>query len=170
MKYAFHKLAVVLAAGLSLQTMAQDPSNGGCTQSIPETPPAEIQTPTTGTPPSPVPQQQRVGDIRYITGGVGADSAEAMRRLRGDYPVAFTFGLRDGGRNQFLSGVFVRISRASGTPLLEIATEGPYLYVDLPPGDYHLTAGSNVGAVQEKDFTVRAARHSDMLILWSRQP
>lgn len=163
------RLAAILAAGLAFEALAQDPAHGGCSLPPPESVPPPVHGPHAWTPPDPTPPQQRVGDIRYVTGGIGIDAAEAMRRLRGEYPMSFTFALGDGGRNQFVSGVFVRISQR-GTPLLELVTEGPYLHVDLPPGAYHITASSNLGPVQERDFSIREGRHTDLLILWTRQP
>ncbi len=163
------RLAAALLAGLAFQALAQSPADGGCSLPPPESLTPPVHGPTGWTPPDSAPPPQRVGDIRYVTGGIGVDAAEAMRRLRGEYPMSFTFALRDAGRNQFVSGVFVRISRR-GTPILELATEGPYLLVDLPPDSYHITAGSNLGPVQERDFSIREGRHTDMLILWTRQP
>ncbi|PPE74330.1 hypothetical protein C3942_09895 [Solimonas fluminis] len=122
------------------------------------------------TPPPDLPPVQQAGGLRYVTGGIGTDSAAALRAQRGDYPLAITFGLRDGGRNQFTAGVTAAIEDAAGRQLLSVVTEGPYLYVDLPPGDYLLKAAApQLGPAQQRRFQLRPGRHIDLLLLWEAQ-
>lgn len=121
--------------------------------------------------PDPLPSVRQAGNVRYMTGGIGANSAEAMRGLRARYPVNVTFALRDAGKNQFTAGVGVVIEDASGVPLLSVVTEGPYLYVDLPPGQYRLRAQEpRLGPPQDKVFRVQARRHVDLMVLWQVRP
>ena len=119
----------------------------------------------------PLPREQEVGRIHYMTGGIGEESASAMRAIRQRYPVAITFALRDGGRNQFTANVGAVIEDASDVPLLSLITEGPYLYVALPPGEYRLTAQEpRMGPTKQLRFRVERNRHIDLLVLWQVQP
>ena len=159
--------ALLLAAALS-PALAQggDDDCNVAPPAIAAPPPAVAPAPA-WTPPTVLPAVQQAGGLRYITGGIGEDSAAALRALRGEYPVAITFGLRDGGRNQFTAGVTVAIDDAAGRHLLSVITEGPYLYVDLPPGDYLLKAAApSLGPAQQRRFQLRPGRHIDLLLLW----
>ncbi|MGV2480373.1 UNVERIFIED_CONTAM: hypothetical protein IGO34_26595, partial [Salmonella enterica subsp. enterica serovar Weltevreden] len=75
-----------------------------------------------------LPVVRQVGAVRYISGGIGIDSADAMRAQRKDFPVAISFLFSDCGVKQFTAGVQVLIETAGGEPLLEAVTEGPYLF------------------------------------------
>ena len=120
---------------------------------------------------APLPREQEVGRIHYMTGGIGDESASAMRAIRHRYPVAITFALRDGGRNQFTANVGAVIEDASGVPVLSLVTEGPYLYVALAPGEYRLTAQEpRLGPPQKRRFRVERDRHIDLLVLWQVNP
>jgi len=60
----------------------------------------------------------------------------------------------------------VLIETAGGEPLLEAVTEGPYLFIDLPAGNYRLDARSALGAPQRRNFAVVAGKHLDLTVTW----
>ncbi|MDM4769131.1 carboxypeptidase-like regulatory domain-containing protein [Solimonas sp. SE-A11] len=158
--------ALLLAASLS-PALAQGGDDCNVAPPAIAVPPPAATPGKDWTPPSTLLPVQQAGTLRYITGGIGEDSAVALRALRGEYPVAITFGLRDGGRNQFTAGVTVAIDDAADRHLLSVITEGPYLYVDLPPGDYLLKAAApSLGPAQQRRFQLRPGRHIDLLLLW----
>jgi hypothetical protein len=113
-----------------------------------------------------LPVARQAGAIRYLSGGIGIDSADAMRAHRNDYPVAITFLFSDCGVKQFTAGIQVLIETAGGEPLLEAVTEGPYLFLDLPAGSYRLDARSDLGAPQRRAFAVVAGKHLDLTVTW----
>ena len=77
-----------------------------------------------------------VGDIRYFSTGVGLEEREA------DYPAyPLKIVLVVGGK-PFLARVAVTIADEREAVKLVIPKEevtGPWLYVDLPPGTYHIS-------------------------------
>ncbi len=163
-------LAALLLAAALCPALAQGPDDdcNVAPPAIAAPPPADAPA-QAWSPPAALPPVRQAGGLRYITGGIGEDSAAALRALRGDYPVAITFGLRDGGRNQFTAGVTVMLEDTAGRHLLSVVTEGPYLYVDLPPGDYLLKAvAPPLGPPQQRRFQLRPGRHIDLLLLWER--
>lgn len=113
-----------------------------------------------------LPVARQAGAIRYISGGIGIDSADEMRAHRNDYPVAITFLFSDCGVKQFTAGIQVLIETAGGEPLLEAVTEGPYLFIDLPAGSYRLEARSDLGEPQRRNFAVVAGKHLDLTVTW----
>lgn len=108
---------------------------------------------------------QQAGAIRFLTGGIGADEARAMRERRSKYPLTLTFAQKAGQANQFLSRVLVEISRDDGAQLLCATSEGPYLFVDLPAGKYRVVAASK-GQVLERKVDLAADSHADLTLLW----
>ena len=73
----------------------------------------------------------------YLFGGVGSDEREAMEERAKDYNVKLVFAEK---RGAFLSGVTVAIATAKGTEIASLGTEGPWFYIQLPPGDYSVKA------------------------------
>ncbi|HSW14086.1 MAG TPA: carboxypeptidase-like regulatory domain-containing protein [Solimonas sp.] len=116
--------------------------------------------------PAALPGRREAGRVPYMTGGVGADSAAAMRGVRDEFPVSITFALQNGVRNEFTAGVEVRIERIDGTPVLELVTEGPYLYAGLAPGSYRLRARYSPREPQQREFLVQPGQRVDLVVLW----
>jgi formylmethanofuran dehydrogenase subunit E len=77
------------------------------------------------------------GEVAYRSGGVGHSSQEAMLAVQNDYSLKLVFA-QEGGA--FLAQVEVRISAADGTVVLTTTTDGPWLLVDLPAGEYAVAA------------------------------
>jgi hypothetical protein len=103
------------------------------TPAIRDTPVRE--TPAADTPRSDIPIGHDRG-IAYVTGGVGQDEANTLRRIASSYSMRATFTTRSG---EYLSGVDVQVSR-SGTVVFAARSEGPYLFAQIPPGHYRLNA------------------------------
>jgi hypothetical protein len=110
-------------------------------------PPARA-TPPPDSPRGDVPVGHDRG-IAYVTGGVGQDEANALRRISSGYTMRATFTTRSG---EYLSGVDVQVSR-SGTVVFAARTEGPYLFAQIPPGHYRVTATFD-GVTRTRDLYV----------------
>lgn len=108
-----------------------------------------------------------IGDIRYVSGGVGSDEAAAMRALRGQFPLSLSFAERSGNRNAFVASVYVTLARADGTPLLCVITSGPYLFFDLPPGTYRVTANAPQRSELTRMVKIVGRQHQDVALLWT---
>lgn len=75
--------------------------------------------------------------IRYLVGGIGSDERETIEKLGTDYNVKFVFAEMSG---DYISDVRVVIDDLHGKRLAHIVTNGPWLYVKLPPGSYRVKA------------------------------
>lgn len=113
-----------------------------------------------------LPPVQELGAVRFVTGGIGVDEARAMREARADYPLALTFVQRYGDKDQFLSHILVEIRRGDGTPVLCATSNGPYMYVDLEPGQYQVSATSDGGRQIDREATIAAGDHRDITFVW----
>jgi hypothetical protein len=75
--------------------------------------------------------------VRYLVGGVGSDEREMMENLAADYNVKFVFAETSG---DYITDVSVAIDDLHGNSLARVLTNGPWLYVKLPPGSYRVRA------------------------------
>lgn len=81
----------------------------------------------------------RAGAIRYFSAGVGVEERQA------EYPPFSLKLVFTAGGRPYLSGVDVTIHPAKGGAAIIISreqVEGPWLFVDLPPGTYDVSATS----------------------------
>lgn len=87
-----------------------------------------------------LPAVQEQGEVRYVSGGIGAPEAQAMRTQAARFPLAMMFFARVGSEGKYVSAVPVRIDDAKGNTVLITITQGPFLLVDLPAGNYLVSA------------------------------
>jgi hypothetical protein len=76
--------------------------------------------------------------VRYAMGGVGLGEREELRARRDDYNFWVATATRSG---HYLAGVEVQVVEArSGDVMLQGTLNGPWLFADLPPGQYTVRA------------------------------
>jgi hypothetical protein len=92
---------------------------------------------------------ETVENITYITGGIGICEASMMRSLAGDYALDVIFIQKLSKQEEFLADVKVQIKDRYRHLLLDISTEGPYLFVELPQGKYLIVAEYNSDIKQQ---------------------
>lgn len=73
----------------------------------------------------------------YLFGGIGSDEREAMAQRAKDFNVKLVFAAR---RGPFVSGVTLTIADTKGAQIAKLVTEGPWFYIQLPPGGYSIEA------------------------------
>lgn len=86
---------------------------------------------------SPFLEVEVLGDVRYLSGGVGLEEREAMKALAKDFDLKLVFAMASG---EYLSDIAVAIYDAQGESLLNTKSRGPWFFVKLPPGHYKITA------------------------------
>ena len=67
----------------------------------------------------------------YISGGVSTDERERMETEGKSYNVKLAFAER---RGAYLSDVKVVIEGAKGAEIVSVTTNGPWFFIQLPPG------------------------------------
>jgi hypothetical protein len=105
-----------------------------------------------------LPPENVRGNVRYMTGGVGFDEAEAMRQAASHYPLTIELAAKPNPRDAYprdvyLSSVRVDIRDEQGQSLITTTTDGPILLASLPPGRYTINAEIR-GVSQQKTVTV----------------
>ncbi|CAJ0779873.1 hypothetical protein LMG7141_00942 [Ralstonia condita] len=116
--------------------------------------------PRTGTPVA-----RKQGSVAYVSGGIGQDDVEAMRKIAPQYNVRLTFTGKSG---EYLSDVDTHIRSADGAVALAVVSEGPLLYVRLPRGSYRVSASYN-GVVQQTAMTVPASQAVVRTMTWQHE-
>lgn len=97
------------------------------------------------------PRIREASGITYVSGGVGLDDVARMRALAPRFNVRVRFEDRATGAS--LADVRVVVLNDKSQRLLVLTTEGPLLYLKMPPGRY-LLATAYQGNVQERAVTV----------------
>lgn len=102
-------------------------------------------------------------NIRFLSGGVGADEQALIKAAEADYPVKITFA-SDGGA--YFSDVQVDVKDSKGTDVLSLITDGPILLLDLKPGTYTLTASNGR---EVKELTLKPQNKAALAVRFAAQ-
>lgn len=105
------------------------------------------------------------GGVPYVFGGVGTTSAERLNSLAMDFNLKLVFALKAG---DYLSGVEVAISDASGKTFLETRSDGPWLLTRLPPGNYQIVA-SFAGKAERRSVAIGAEKLQTVDFRWASE-
>ncbi|MBP0637436.1 hypothetical protein [Cupriavidus sp. AcVe19-6a] len=123
--------------------------------------PAGVASPTPPVMPS-TPAVHHMNGIDYVSGGIGVDQVAAMQSMAGRFNVHMHFVNEADGSS--LSDVTVTLFDAHREIVLLVLSEGPLLYLRLPPGDYRVLVRSG-GAIESRSLRVRQDGRGPSLLL-----
>ena len=76
--------------------------------------------------------------VKYLTGGVGSDERAVMQKMaEGHYNLQFVFTEAAG---PYLARIRVKIQDTHGKTFIDIPSNGPWFFAELPNGQYKITA------------------------------
>jgi hypothetical protein len=109
----------------------------------------------------------RSGEVRYFSAGVGIEERSA------EYP-AFPLKLifTAGGR-PYITGVAVTVRDTGGSLIVAISAEqitGPWLFLDLPDGSYHIAASMEGQTEHANNVKVERGTPKVLYLRWDREP
>lgn len=104
-------------------------------------------------------------DIYWLSGGIGDESRVEMQQSAAEYNVHLMFTNRQG---EFLADIPVTIATRSGQVLYSGISDGPLLYLKLPPGIYQIAAEID-GAWQKRRVQVGKSGRTNRLMFVARQ-
>jgi hypothetical protein len=87
-----------------------------------------------------LPPEQRQGVASWVSGGIGESESHNFEVAFGRYPLVVQLFERAGGRDEYTADAAVRIVDAKGRVALQTQSDGPYLLVHLPAGEYRVVA------------------------------
>ncbi len=106
----------------------------------------------------------RAGDVRYFSAGIGLEERAAQ------YPPFSLKLVFTAGGKPFLSGVSVTIQPVKGGAAVTIPqeqVEGPWLFIDLVPGVYNVTAIHRDRKQGLTGIAVEAGKQKTIHLRWS---
>lgn len=101
--------------------------------------------------------------ITYVSGGVGKDQQEQMAVMRKDYNLQLTFANKKTG--EFRADVQVALQNATGAEVLNVTSDGPMFFAQLPSGAYRVTATS-AGKAQTQSVTLGKDGARELNFYW----
>jgi hypothetical protein len=114
---------------------------------------------------APLPLEHHRGAVTWISGGVSKNAADAMRGVASRYNVRLVMAEAREPRAAFLGAVPVKISDAKKHVVLDIKTDGPLLFLKLPPGRYTVSA-KVAGHVLSKSFRAKDRGSQEITLIW----
>jgi hypothetical protein len=81
---------------------------------------------------------QTQGGVTFVSGGIGIEERQALKKLEGDYNLRLLFAAR--GSREYIADVKVTIRNTEGVTLLEAVADGPRFLARLVPGTYRVIA------------------------------
>lgn len=94
-----------------------------------------------------------------LSAGVGEDG----RTPHPEYSVKLVFAELKG---PYMAQVRVQVTDAQGGTVVDMVSEGPWLFLDLAPGDYRVKATSRAGVARSAAFTVSGAGQQTVYVTW----
>ena len=105
--------------------------------------------------------EQSMGDIRFITGGVGDEEHAALESVRARYNLRISNAEADGS---FISDLHLILRDRTGNILLQTDAE-PIFYAHLPNGTYQLEV-SHEGQLRQKKIIIGTKATQEIRLIW----
>jgi len=112
-----------------------------------------------------LPAAAQQGDVTFLSGGVGKDESDAIKKAAAHWPLSLSF---IGGDRNFVDDVAVKITDSKGATVLETSAKGPYMLVRLQPGHYTVHATYS-GKEVSHTVNVTSKGHARLSFSWKHQ-
>lgn len=100
-------------------------------------------------------QPMIAGEVKFVTGGIGDEELDMLKSVEQEYNVQL---LLTATKGEFISEAVVHMMDDAGNKLLAINHVGPYLYMALKPGKYHIEVTAKRGGIKTVDLAVPAQK------------
>jgi hypothetical protein len=101
--------------------------------------------------------------LPYISGGVSSDEREVMQERGKTYNVKLVFADKSGA---LLADVKLIINDSAGQEIVFLRAAGPWVYVQLLPGIYHLQASAVARTQELKALRVMKDQKTQHVFVW----
>ncbi|MBU3581601.1 carboxypeptidase regulatory-like domain-containing protein [Polynucleobacter sp. AP-Capit-er-40B-B4] len=113
-----------------------------------------------------IPETQYSQGISYITGGVGEGETVAILAEAKQWPLLLEMSQIENGRGVWIFGATIKImSSAKKQIVFEAQADGPYMLVNLAPGDYTIEA-TYEGVMQKRALSIKADLSQKIALFW----
>ena len=112
-----------------------------------------------------IPDTQYSEGISYITGGVGEGETTAILSEAKQWPLLLEMSQIENGRGVWIFGAGIKISNSKKQAVFDAQADGPYMLINLVPGDYAIEA-TYQGVVQKKALSIKADSSQKISLFW----
>jgi hypothetical protein len=109
------------------------------------------------------PQVQTLGEVAYVSGGIGLEERARLRSLVLDDNLELSFAMENG---HYLGTAEVSIKDDEGKELLEAASDGPLFFAKLPGGRYVIEATA-MGKTITRAVNVASKGQTQIFFSWA---
>lgn len=106
-------------------------------------------------------QPVQVGNVTYITGGVGDEERAELQQVKGDYNLHIMSASHDGA---FVGDTHLTVRSKSGEVIFE-ADAGPLFFAKLPSGVYTIEATHN-GSTKKQTVSLKGSKAAHIHLGW----
>jgi hypothetical protein len=101
--------------------------------------------------------------ISYLTGGVTLDERQEMADQRKNFSLLLKLAAKSG---KYLGDSSVTVTNAKSAVVFEGTTDGPWLFMNLPAGNYKVTV-KNGDVSQSQKISIGKNSHRDVTMYWN---
>jgi hypothetical protein len=113
-----------------------------------------------------IPETQYSQGISYITGGVGESETQAILAEAKQWPLLLEMSQIENGRGVWIFGATIKIMNSAKKQMVfEAQADGPYMLVNLAPGDYGIEAAYE-GVMQKRALSIKADSSQKISLFW----
>lgn len=105
----------------------------------------------------------REGGIAFLSGGVGQEEREILKEMGKEYTLKLMFSNKKG---EYLSDVIVKVWDQNDKTILTTVSNGPWLFVNLPSGTYHLETGLKGNEKKISNVNIKKGTQKVISIQW----
>ena len=114
---------------------------------------------------SQIPETQHSQGISYITGGVGEGETVAILAEAKQWPLLLEMSQIENGRGVWIFGATIKIIDAKKKVIFDAQADGPYMLINLVPGDYVVEAVYE-GAAQKRALSIKPDSSQKTSLFW----
>ena len=112
-----------------------------------------------------IPETQHSQGISYITGGVGEGETVAILAEAKQWPLLLEMSQIENGRGVWIFGATIKILNSAKQVVFNAQADGPYMLVNLTPGDYGVEA-TYEGVMQKRALSIKADSSQKISLFW----
>ncbi|MEE4376594.1 MAG: carboxypeptidase-like regulatory domain-containing protein [Candidatus Competibacteraceae bacterium] len=109
---------------------------------------------------------KKYNEVAYVSGGIGDQEQAALKAMADEFNLNLVFAVEEGGN--YLSDVAVRVYDAQGALALDVISDGPMLYANLPAGQYNVEV-SGFGEIYQQNIEVSESGRESVNFTWPRK-
>jgi len=105
----------------------------------------------------------REGSITFLSGGIGQQERETLKEMGKEYTLKLIFSNKNG---EYLSDVAVKVWDQNNKTILTAVSDGPWLFINLPSGTYHLDANFKGNEKKISKINIEKETQKTVSIQW----